>query len=484
MKNMKDNYKIKINKCITNIKNGMHKIPKKVKVIMIVLFIVLLIIGLVVTIIVESKKQKYEEYTGKNLNESKYPGYKERINKLQEEHPDWEIEKIFEDIRGKLVAMVQSKPEDIANFSQYFRSHFILKILSLYQPDKFFPISSETHLDNVIKLFNLQQIKEKTPFNKNKIVYEFYKQTISEEKIKKLDLSSYEFCGHLYGNFNIKEGELDDGAGKIMVSGSYKFVQFHPSYDYTDFVEGLRPCSDNDDVNDESSDDIAQNVQSSIVGFRREDGIFKSLCKEAIINPNKTYVLIIDEINRGDISKIFGELFYSIDPDYRGEMNKVKTQYQNLVSKDDVFADGFYVPKNIYIIGTMNDIDRSVESMDFALRRRFVFREISAKESMAMLNNLPEALKDLCEKKMEALNKKIEEIEGLNSAYHIGAAYFLKVQKYLTENAKDTSESYENAFERLWNNHLKSLLSEYLRGIPDSQSKMEELEAIYKNADK
>ncbi len=89
MKNMKDNYKIKINKFITNIKDGMHKIPKKVKVIMIVLFIVLLIIGLVVTIIVESKKQKYKEYTGKNLNESKYPGYKERINKLQEEHPNW-----------------------------------------------------------------------------------------------------------------------------------------------------------------------------------------------------------------------------------------------------------------------------------------------------------------------------------------------------------------------------------------------------------
>lgn len=429
--------------------------------------------------------ETYLIYWSKKLKKYVCAGY---AKKLQEEHPDWEIEKIFEDIRGKLVAMVQSKPEDIANFSRYFRSHLILKVLSLYQPDKFFPISSEPHLDNVIKLFDLQQIKGKNPFNKNKIVYEFYKQTISEEKIKKLDLSSYEFCGHLYGNFNIKEGERDDGAGKIMVFGSYKFVQFHPSYDYTDFVEGLRPSSDNDeyndDVNDESGDDIVQNVQSSIVGFRREDGIFKSLCKEAIINPNKTYVLIIDEINRGDLSKIFGELFYSIDPDYRGEMNKVKTQYQNLVSKDDVFADGFYVPKNIYIIGTMNDIDRSVESMDFALRRRFVFREISAKESMAMLNNLPEALKDLCEKKMEALNKKIEGIEGLNSAYHIGAAYFLKIQKYLTEKVKDTSESYEKAFERLWNNHLKSLLSEYLRGIPDSQSKLEELEAIYKNADK
>ncbi|WP_286035843.1 AAA family ATPase [Succinatimonas hippei] len=430
--------------------------------------------------------ETYLIYWNKKLKKYVCAGY---AKKLQEEHPDWEIEKVFEDIRGKLVAMVQSKPEDIANFSRYFRSHLILKVLSLYQPDKFFPISSEPHLDNVIKLFNLQQIKGKNPFNKNKIVYEFYKQTISEEKIKKLDLSSYEFCGHLYGNFNIKEGERDDGAGKIMVFGSYKFVQFHPSYDYTDFVEGLRPSSDNDeyndDVNDESGDDIVQNVQSSIVGFRREDGIFKSLCKEAIINPNKTYVLIIDEINRGDLSKIFGELFYSIDQDYRGEMNKVKTQYQNLVSKDDVFADGFYVPKNIYIIGTMNDIDRSVESMDFALRRRFVFKEISAEDSKAMLNSLSDDVKEICLKKMDALNNKIYDvknqdgIDGLNSAYHIGAAYFLKIQNYIKKGETESLNHYSGAFEKLWNNHLKGLLFEYLRGMPDAQNQLKKLKEAY-----
>lgn len=430
--------------------------------------------------------ETYLIYWNKKLKKYVCAGY---AKKLQEEHPDWEIEKIFEDIRGKLVAMVQSKPEDIANFSRYFRSHLILKVLSLYQPDKFFPISSEPHLDNVIKLFNLQQIKGKNPFNKNKIVYEFYKQTISEEKIKKLDLSSYEFCGHLYGNFNIKEGERDDGAGKIMIFGSYKFVQFHPSYDYTDFVEGLRPSSDNDeyndDVNDESGDDIVQNVQSSIVGFRREDGIFKSLCKEAIINPNKTYVLIIDEINRGDLSKIFGELFYSIDQDYRGEMNKVKTQYQNLVSKDDVFADGFYVPKNIYIIGTMNDIDRSVESMDFALRRRFVFKEISAEDSKAMLNSLSDDVKEICLKKMDALNNKIYDvknqdgIDGLNSAYHIGAAYFLKIQNYIKKGETESLNHYSGAFEKLWNNHLKGLLFEYLRGMPDAQNQLKKLKEAY-----
>ena len=82
------------------------------------------------------------------------------------------------------------------------------------------------------------------------------------------------------------------------------------------------------------------------------------------------YYSIFDEINRGKISKIFGELFFSIDPDYRSDKDKVKTQYQNLVEKGDDFDYGFYVPENLYIIGTMNDIDSIVESMDFAFRRR------------------------------------------------------------------------------------------------------------------
>ena len=89
------------------------------------------------------------------------------------------------------------------------------------------------------------------------------------------------------------------------------------------------------------------------------------------IAANKKYIFIIDEINRGEISKIFGELFFSIDPGYRGTKGMVKTQYQNMITEDsDPFYEGFYVPENVYIIGTMNDIDRSVESMDFAMRRR------------------------------------------------------------------------------------------------------------------
>lgn len=222
----------------------------------------------------------------------------------------------------------------------------------------------------------------------------------------------------------------------------YKFVQFHPTYDYTDFVEGLRPISDSN---------------KNIV-FERKDGIFKRFCKCAFlglpVNANdenikakeeeylkdkkayleklkkQDYLFIIDEINRGDISKIFGELFFAIDPGYRGEKNKVQTQYQTLV-QDDIFSEGFYIPDNVYIIGTMNDIDRSVESLDFAFRRRFAFQEISVKDTQSTIL-IKKVGKDYYEviKRMDAINNLLKSKDfGLSEAYCIGAAYFTKILK-------------------------------------------------------
>ena len=100
----------------------------------------------------------------------------------------------------------------------------------------------------------------------------------------------------------------------------------------------------------------------------------------------KNFVFIIDEINRGEISKIFGELFFTIDPGYRGIKGKILTQYSNLI--DEESEKYFYIPENVYIIGTMNDIDRSVESMDFAMRRRFAWKEIKAEDTQYMLNTM------------------------------------------------------------------------------------------------
>jgi 5-methylcytosine-specific restriction endonuclease McrBC GTP-binding regulatory subunit McrB len=213
------------------------------------------------------------------------------------------------------------------------------------------------------------------------------------------------------------------------------------------------------------------------------------------------FVLIIDEINRGEVSKIFGELFYAIDPGYRGIKGKVDTQYQNLIpkegdvdfnpSKADPFREGFYIPENVYIIGTMNDIDRSVESMDFAMRRRFAWKEITVESRQDMLdeaevwgeNGKPsDEIIEQIKTRMDNLNAAIidqygaEELSnkdkiGLSKAYQIGAAYFLKYALY-------------NNFEELWENHLKGLLYEYLRGKSNIPEKIARLEEAYKDTTK
>lgn len=176
----------------------------------------------------------------------------------------------------------------------------------------------------------------------------------------------------------------------------------------------------------------------------------------------KKFVFIIDEINRGEISKIFGELFYSIDPGYRGRDGEIFTQYSNMHSDPN---EKFYIPDNVYIIGTMNDIDRSVDSFDFAMRRRFRFVELKASEQLKMLDSLNDDLKEDAKHRMEELNKAIIKEKELNENYQIGAAYFLKLN-YLD-------------FDKLWTDYLEPLLHEYVRGMYDELDIMKRLADAY-----
>lgn len=185
--------------------------------------------------------------------------------------------------------------------------------------------------------------------------------------------------------------------------------------------------------------------------------------QETIVSNNDSpYVFIIDEINRGEISKIFGELFYSIEKDYRGDETLVRTQYNNMVKSGDVFFKGFYVPKNVYIIGTMNDIDRGVEAMDFAIRRRFAWKEVTAETSAVNMGITGKALL-----KMNALNRALLDA-NLNEAFFIGGAYFRHVEN--------------EDFAELWNYHLKGIVFEYFRGDPDANDKIAAIEKAYSDA--
>ena len=179
--------------------------------------------------------------------------------------------------------------------------------------------------------------------------------------------------------------------------------------------------------------------------------------------PLKKFIFIIDEINRGEISKILGELFFAIDPGYRGQAGEVATQYSNMHVNQD---EKFYIPENVYIIGTMNDIDRSVDSFDFAMRRRFRFVEVRAESTQDMLDTIAdEDTKNEAIARMDRLNAEILKAEGLNENYQIGASYFLKL-KYLN-------------FDDFWTDYLEPLLQEYVRGLYDEKGIMKRFARAY-----
>lgn len=208
-----------------------------------------------------------------------------------------------------------------------------------------------------------------------------------------------------------------------------------------------------------------QTYMQAILDFMKQEFFLKEFNSQ-MKQVDKKFVFIIDEINRGEISKIFGELFYSIEPSKRGPIGEVTTQYQNLYEASEYkFNKTFYVPDNVYIIATMNDIDRSVDTLDFAIRRRFRFIEIDADERSQMLDSLTE--KDNAINRMQSLNAHIENIPHLGKNYHIGPSYFLEL------------ENLDNNFETLWTDYIKPLLKEYVRGMDDESDILDTLYKAY-----
>ncbi|WP_308461597.1 AAA family ATPase, partial [Brachyspira pilosicoli] len=380
----------------------------------------------------------YDKKTGNIVNET---------NKTDDE--------LMKEIAKELYNMATIEDYDFKNSLIDFnkRNYYMaIKIYNTYHPYTYFPMMSNKDMLSICDIFSIE--KDDNIYKLNKNIKKFF-----DENFKDIDLYIIKII--LLENIDLINGKKQDI--NMMNNNDYGFVQFHPSYDYTDFVEGLRPIKDS----------------NGNIGFERKDGVFKEFCKEALKNRSNKFVFIIDEINRGEISKIFGELFFAIDPGYRGEKGIVKTQYNNLINndeEDDDFEDGFFVPENVYIIGTMNDIDRSVESMDFAMRRRFAWKEVKAEDTQeSILKDLDDSIKKDAIDRMNNLNKAIEQIEGFNSSYHIGASYFLKLKNYY----KSSSDDKETAFKSLWENHLKGLLFEYLRGMPDINDKLKKLEDAY-----
>jgi 5-methylcytosine-specific restriction protein B len=262
----------------------------------------------------------------------------------------------------------------------------------------------------------MDRIREENPITEN-MVYDKYTDAdfLNEVYLGKDQLTS------LCQLIKIKQNVILQGApgvGKTfaarrlacMIMGEkemsrVEFVQFHQNYTYEDFIMGYKP------------DDNG--------GFRLRRGIFYNFCRKAQADPEKQYFFIIDEINRGNLSKIFGELLMLIENGYRGEEHAVKLAYNDEL---------FYVPKNLYIIGMMNTADRSLAMIDYALRRRFSFFEMrpgfdsdgfkkyQADLNSTQFNRIIDAIKQL--------NEIIKNDDSLGNGFCIGHSYFCGQKEY------------------------------------------------------
>ncbi len=272
-----------------------------------------------------------------------------------------------------------------------------------------------------------------------------------------------------------------------------KLVQFHPSFSYEDFMDGLRPVLDG----------------NGTAQLTLQNGVFKEFCRNAgkweidvfglgldrdwesitidELRPHREklsgdhwqyifeisdssklvsdavppFFFIIDEVNRAELSRVFGELMYCLE--YRGIKGSVKTQYANLNNEGTGMLQTdqgylFFIPTNIYLIGTMNTIDRSVESFDFALRRRFRWEEVTPDTGLLRyhLNQFCKTWVPLADN-LERLNTQIAEEPLLGHDYQIGHAYLMNL-KYAT------SLTVAEVREHVWDDCIRPLLQEYLRG--------------------
>lgn len=452
----------------------------------------------------------------KKIAEDKYKAFDENNKKSKDYLSNDKAQEYFKKTVLPIIVAL-SKYEDIGDNHNLktvrpLDINYARKIAYMYNVDKLIPIFKKEVLESISEFFDI----------KDEIDFSSYKATeLILEKIKKefeinedIDIQqSQKLASFLWEKFGTSISFESKniiyygapGTGKtytvqnaikqkmLLENAKSFFTQFHPSFGYEDFIEGLKPS-----------------IKNGATELVLTDGIFKKFCKEAmneLKNARKekrepiSYYFLADEINRAELSTVFGELLLCIEESKRVDFDDkgnikdgsmlIGTQYSYLYKNenDAVIVDKgeykFGVPINLYFIGTMNDIDRSIDSFDLALRRRFIWERMDCKYEV-ILND--EKFKDVEERNLnnyiticENLNNFIALTLGLGKSYEIGHSYFMNIE--IPTKGQNANKITQNNVELLFNKKLKPLIEEYLRGeysLSDIEKELEKAQNIFK----
>ena len=355
-------------------------------------------------------------------------------------------------------------------------------------------MSKEDFLNNALKLLdkidgNEEKVDEEKDDNKDTNSSDISFQSIDWLKLKEYENNDDDKSKEIL----VKIPDILKEIEKIILDEEVKKEERkNPNFEFDSnnkgvvdklWFEKLVDGFDSDEWKNKKFDDAALDA---FCGYNKDTNEFEEL-----------YVFIIDEINRADISKVMGELMYLLE--YRGVENRMGSQYQNLRTYDlnkqdylsfDCFSNGFFIPENVLIVGTMNDIDKSVESFDFAMRRRFRWSEIKMEETA-----LCEALKGILSKdkkenkvdyseEIRLLGKQIDNMNktmitynsraGLTEAYYIGPAFFVDYRLNNKNKEGWKKELNETSLKEIFDYNIEPLLKEYVRGRNIDENKFVE----------
>ncbi len=304
-----------------------------------------------------------------------------------------------------------------------FGNSFVLKVLQSYYPDEYFPINSEKAIENTLKLFDSFD-DSLNLLDQNKKLTQIYLDKKNQHNSR---ITKNEFAKIIWSNFNLKSGEGLTQNKEVVTHGEFKVIQFHPAYTYEDFVRGI----------------VASSHEGAI-SYGVENKILVNFAKKAIDNPNGKYVLIIDEINRANLPSVLGELIYALE--YRDAT--VESMYESEGTRN------IKLPKNLYIIGTMNTADRSVGHIDYAIRRRFAFYDVLPDLSVVKNRKAQELFQEVS---VLFDNKSHLSSDFDANDVRIGHSYFIPSSEAMTE------DEFEIELKQKLKYEIKPILYEYIK---------------------